>query len=189
MQTHFGRWRSGDGWLDGQRRRGTVKLRGGQGQRGPRGYRAGCPRSGRVQHGRVADIAGRAGGRVVIVRGAAGGSAVVACAPVCGCGCYRRRVVIVAMFMPMATLWLGGHLWGRRAGEGVLRAGNGLARACWGTGRTAMVVRLGLLFLRVPVLRAWGQQRRQDASGHGGAREAPKDQHHHQQHGKAATHP
>ena len=57
-QTHFGRWRSGDGWLDGQCRRGTVKLRSSQGAQGP-GRPVGRNERGRhIQHGRMADFAG-----------------------------------------------------------------------------------------------------------------------------------
>lgn len=36
---------------------------------------------------------------------------------------------------------------------------------------------------------ACGRQGRQDARGHGGAREATQDQHHHQHEIQAATHP
>ena len=47
----------------------------------------------------------------------------------------------------------------------------------------------GSIGLDVAVRCGGGLQRGQHPGGHGGAGEAPQDQHHHQQKGEAATHP
>ena len=66
-QTHFGRWRSGDGWFDGQCGRRTVKPCRRRGQRGARAAESAGRCRGGVEHCRMADFAGGTCGRVVIV--------------------------------------------------------------------------------------------------------------------------
>lgn len=68
-QTHFGRWRSGDGWFDGQCGRRIVKLcrRGGQHSAQAAVDAGRC--QGGVEHCRMADLAGGASASVVVVCG------------------------------------------------------------------------------------------------------------------------
>ena len=139
-QTHFGRRRSGDGRFDQQRRRGVVQGRWGMAQvrAGQPGHMRGNTRRG--EHGRVANLTGRAGG--VLVRVA-----------ICRCVC-----AVVAQVCSGAVM--AGVVVGRVLSRFVL-------------------VRCGSLRQR---------QGRQNPRCHGGAREAPKDQHHHEDEKQAATH-
>ena len=159
-QTHFGRWRSGDGWFDGQRCRGAVKRCRGQWARMPPVESRVCQWRRRRKHSRVADVAGRASACVMLL------CATCTSGTVARCGCLRwvtclARVVAVVM----AQVVFGCH--------------NRISISpCGRAMRVAGLHRV----------RTGGHQRWQNPSGHGGAREAPKDQHHHQHEKEAATH-
>ena len=162
-QTHFGRWRSGDGWFDGQRCRGAVKGRSGHWARVPPGKGRVCQRHKRGEHGRVADCAGRTGVCVMFLCATGTASAIARC------GCLRgvtRRARASAVVM--AQVVCGCHHSRSRIHI------NGIAMRMAGLHRRKM--------------RASRHQGRQNPSGHGGAREAPKDPHHHQYEEEAATH-
>ena len=78
--------------------------------------------------------------------------------------------MVVNAIMPMAALLTG----------------VGVAGEFRGAGGDVLMVCLGRLQVRVRCIQ--GLQRRQGSGSHGGARQAPQDQHHHQQKREAATH-
>lgn len=172
-QTHFGRWRSGDGWFDGQRCRGAVKRRRGQWARMPPGDCRVCQWRRRREHGRVADVAGRASACVMPLRATCTGSTIAR-----RCCCLRgvtrwARVVAVVMVRIVCVCVCGCD--------------------CHNGRRRSISINTCGIVMRVAGLRQHGMhtrrhQGRQKPSGHGGACEAPKDQHHHQHKKEAATH-
>jgi hypothetical protein len=204
-QTLLGRWRSGDGRFDGQRCRGAVKGGDGlalDGARQPvcQGQQGGC-----AQHGRVANLAGRAGARVVVCAAVSAGAGMGAGArgvagqghcrrSVCGLICMRRvagvmgvvevicdaaliaSVVLIALIAVIVAL----RLWGQLRQLRVLRCLGIVLFMCMKM-RGGMCVRLA---------RRWRQRHhwRQHARSHGGAHQSSKDQHQHQNEKQAATH-
>ena len=154
--------RSGDRRLDGQRGRGAGKP-GRSTRQGEAGGRFGRRvQHGRFQHGRVADVAGRAVALAVFVSGAVSGRRFAA-----RLRSFQFAAVVGVVTLASCLRHRGQWLQGGREVRGmalVRRLHHGGGR---GDGRRSSVPH---------------------ASGHGGTGQTAQDQHHHQREKKAATH-
>lgn len=187
MQTHFGCWRSGDGWLDGTRRGGAVKLREGARQR--RALRVGrwSHHAGRFKHGRVADPAGRAGTGVVAVPAAGPGAVRGAMAGHDGGPVLERLPVVVVMVAAMVVIVAGRrHI--HDCGAEFLLCRRCPARTAHCIGRREPMAR-SCVRMDCGLVHGLKGCRHRHAGGHGATHQASKDQDHHEHEVKAATHP